>query len=142
MHIDALRRKEVQKFVFDGKSEEFREVPQAYFHYAAFSSGGKEYVCDIQGVEDDEGNFLIVDPCILKAGLPTVGDIIDVATNGNIQAAQVASGPTAERFDALHPKCCQACKAFDPLRRSAQRNGKAGMCGMGTCGIAFTKCGR
>merc|ERR1712070_858081 len=43
--------KEVQKYVFDGVSDEFSEVPQAFFHYTAFASGGKEFLCDIQGVE-------------------------------------------------------------------------------------------
>jgi len=140
--LTPYAEKDVQKFVFDGHSDEFLELPQAFFHYAAFSSGGKEYVCDIQGAEDDDGSFLIVDPCMLKSNLPTVRDLIGVAVNGQIQGEFSSSGPTAERFDALHPKCCQACKAFDPHRRSALRNGKAGMCGMGTCGMTFARCGR
>jgi len=133
--LAAYPEKHVQKFVFDGRSDEFSEIPQAFFHYAAFTSGGKEYVCDIQGAEDDDGSFLIVDPCILKAGLPTVRDLIGVVSNGQIQGDQSTSGPTAERFDALHPRCTQACKVFDPQRRSAQRNGKVGMCGVGMCGL-------
>jgi hypothetical protein len=139
--LTPYAEKDVQKFVFDSQSDEFLELPQAYFHYAAFSSNGKEYVCDIQGVQDDDGSFLIVDPCVLKAGLPTVRDLVGVATNGNVPGELSGSGPTAERFDALHPKCTQACKVFDPHRRSAMRN-KAGMCGMGTCGMTFAKCGR
>lgn len=126
--------KEVQKFVFDGCSDEFSELPQAYFHYAAFSSGGKEYVCDIQGVEEDDGSFLFVDPCVLRANLPTVRDLIGVVANVECEASK--NGPTVERFDALHPRCGEACKAFDPHRRSAMRNGKVGMCGTGvTCGF-------
>lgn len=133
--------KEVQKFVFDGHSDEFLELPQAYFHYAAFASGGKEYICDIQGVEHDDGSFVLVDPCVLKAGLPTIRHLVGVAVNGHVQEEFSNNGPTVERFDALHPKCSQLCKTFDPMRRSAQRNGK-GMCGMGTCGMTFAKCGR
>jgi len=129
--------KRVQEYVFDGQSDEFSELPQAYFHYAAFTSGGKEYVCDIQGVEDDDGSFLIVDPCILKADLPGVRDLIGAVAN--VQSEPSKNGPTVERFDTLHPKCTQACRVFDPQRRSAMRNGKVGMCGMGACGLRFAK---
>jgi hypothetical protein len=123
--------REVQKFVFDGSTEEFSEVPQAYFHYAAFASGGKEFVCDIQGTEEDDGSFLLVDPCMLRSGLPTVGQLVGALANQQTQA----DGPTPERFDALHPRCGEACKCFDPQRRSALRN-KVGMCGTGvTCGF-------
>lgn len=130
--------KEVQKFVFDGSSEDFSEIPQAYFHYSAFVSGGKEYVCDIQGTEEDDGSFLLVDPCILKACPPTVGQLVGAIANapGQTSSPQSISGPTVERFDALHPRCGDACKVFDPHRRSAQRNGKIGMCGIApTCGF-------
>jgi hypothetical protein len=133
--------REVQKFVFDGTTEEFSEVPQAYFHYTAFASGGKEYVCDIQGVEEDDGSFLFVDPCLLRSGLPTVGQLVGAVANAQAQSggscarAQVQSvGPTVERFDTLHPKCGGACKVFDPHRRSGVRNGKVGLCGI-TCGL-------
>jgi hypothetical protein len=138
--VAPYAEKDVQKYVFDGISEEFSELPQAYFHYAAFSSGGKEYVCDIQGAEDDNGSFLLVDPCVLRASLPNVGDLVGAVAN--VQGGHSMNGPTAERFDTLHPKCGAACKTFDPHRRSAQRNGKAGMCGMGTCGINIARCGR
>jgi hypothetical protein len=140
--LTPYAEKDVQKFIFDGMTEEFSELPQAYFHYAAFSSGGKEYICDVQGVEDDNGCFLMVDPCVLRANLPTVGDLVGVAVNAQTGGGLSQHGPTIERFDTLHPKCCQACKTFDPQRRSAQRNGKVGMCGMGTCGINLARCGR
>lgn len=42
--LTPYAEKDVQKFVFDGHSDEFLELPQAFFHYAAFSSGGKR-VC-------------------------------------------------------------------------------------------------
>jgi len=139
--LTPYAEKDVQKFIFDGISDEFSELPQAYFHYAAFSSGGKEYVCDIQGVEDDNGCFLLVDPCVLRSNLPTVRDLVGVVANTHSEVQSI-SGPTVDRFDTLHPKCSQACKTFDPQRRSALRNGKVGMCGMGTCGMNFAKCGR
>merc|ERR1719263_901385 len=138
--VAPYAEKDVQKYVFDGMSEEFSELPQAYFHYAAFSSGSKEYICDIQGAEDDNGSFLLVDPCVLRANQPNVGDLVGVVVHNG--GAPSINGPTVDRFDALHPKCGVACKTFDPQRRSAQRNGKVGMCGMGTCGINLAKCGR
>merc|ERR1719265_490915 len=84
--LTPYSEKDVQKFVFDGQTEEFLEIPQAFFHYAAFSSNGKEYVVDIQGTEDDDGSLLIVDPCILKAGLPSVRDLMSVAAKGDVTA--------------------------------------------------------
>lgn len=126
---------EVTKLVFSG-SEEFMELPQAFFHYAAFASNGKQLVCDIQGVEDDNGNFVIVDPCVLRAELPQVADLVGGALPGLSALAKGAidNGPSLERFDALHPRCAQLCKAFDPQRGSVKRN--VGVCGIGgTCGL-------
>jgi len=137
---------EVQKYVFDG-SEDFQELPQAYFHYAAFASNGKEMVCDIQGGELDTGDFLLIDPCVLRTELPKVSDLVHAVAVNAVAAATSeragttgasssrALGPTAERFDALHPRCAQVCRGFDPQRRSVKRN--AGACGMigGACGL-------
>merc|ERR1719450_1020650 len=64
---------EVQKFVFDG-SEDFLELPQAFFHYVAWKSGGNELVGDIQGVQDDQ-DVLIVDPVVLRSTQPGIGDL-------------------------------------------------------------------
>lgn len=146
---------EVRKFVFDG-SEPFWEIPQAFFHHAAFSSGGKHFVCDIQGDEEDDGSWLLIDPCILRADLPTISSVIGaVAPEAHVDAsgkkisgdslascgfgldATVHTGPTAARFEKLHPRCPEMCKAFDPHRRSCKRN--IGVCGMGaTCGFGGT----
>merc|ERR1719253_1025767 len=50
-------------------------------------------------------------------------------------AASAGGGPTSERFEALHPRCGETCKAFDPQRRSAH-GVKKGMCGTNiTCGF-------
>merc|ERR1740138_1584865 len=62
----------VQKFVFDG-SEEFLELPQAFFHYAAWTSGGQEQIGDLQGVDDGD-NVILVNPVVLRARQHRVGD--------------------------------------------------------------------
>jgi len=127
---------EAQKFVFDG-TEDFLELPQSFFHYATFSSNGRHFVCDVQGVEEDNGDILLVDPVILRAVLPGVDDIVRAAiptpTRGFAEIP-LASGPTSERFDTLHKKCSQLCHSFDPQRKSVKRN--VGLCGIGAaCGL-------
>jgi len=123
---------EVRKFVFDG-SEDFLELGQAFFHHAAFSSNGKEYVCDLQGVDDDDLGLILVDPCVLRSAPPEMMHIVGAVAPGAVGLPQ-AHGPTGELFDALHPKCSCLCKAFDPGRRSAKRN--VGVCGVGgNCGL-------
>lgn len=127
---------DVHKYVFDG-SEDFLELPQAYFHCAAFSTNGKCFVCDVQGTELDSGDFLLIDPCVLRAERPNVDAIVRAAAApvaaGAGFAQEAAGGPTGERFDALHPKCAQLCHTFDPHRKTAKRN--VGVCGVGTCGF-------
>lgn len=141
---------EVQKFVFDG-SEPFLEIPQVFFHHAAFSSSGKHFVCDIQGEEDDDGTWVLVDPCVLRAEMPTVAGIVGAAAGGtrrdtedtdregnvascgiDLTDGRASNGPSAARFDTLHPRCPELCKAFDPHRKSCKRNG--GACGI-SCGL-------
>lgn len=127
---------EVQKFVFDG-TEDFVEMPQAYFHYAAFASNGKHMVCDVQGGELENGDFLLIDPCMLRSELPKVGDVVQAVAVNALAAPTDApvAGPTPERFDMLHPRCAQVCRSFDPQRRSVKKN--VGACGMmgGACGL-------
>lgn len=115
---------EVKKFLFDG-SEDFLEVPQAFFHHACWLSSSNEFVCDLQGVEDDDGNVILVDPCIVRAPKATVGDLLNTiapsmrSMAGKENVPQVATDVSSDRFDALHPRCSQLCKVFDPHRRSA-----------------------
>lgn len=125
---------EVQKFVFDGM-EPFRELPQAFFHYATFSSNGKQMVCDLQGYEDDDGSILLIDPCVLKTEVAAVlAGTVAAKLPAPTAEALVTTGPTVERFNALHPQCAPMCQAFDPQRQSVQRN--MGLCGTGmTCGL-------
>jgi len=126
--------REVHKFVFMG-GEDFLEVPQAFFHHAAHTSGGTEFVCDIQGMEDDRGEIQILDPIILRAEQHKLQQYISsyMATQAGKTLAPGASGdlgPTEERFDRLHPHCGGLCQSFDPGRRGAK--GKKGLCGI-TC---------
>jgi len=144
--LSVYPAQEVTKFVFSGK-EDFLEMAQAFFHHAAFSSGGKELVCDLQGSEEDDGSLLLVDPCILRADKVSIGGLVagavagkskadseDEQVNMNCLAPAAAQFAAADRFDQLHPKCAQLCKAFDPKRSSVQR--KVGVCGVGiTCGL-------
>jgi hypothetical protein len=126
---------EVKKFVFDG-SEDFLEIPQAFFHHAAFVSGGREFLCDLQGIEDDESNVLLIDPCILRSPKPGVADLLATLAKGSAQnngKDNEVDQCSQQRFDMLHPRCSQLCKAFDPHRRSAGKGRH--------CGLHITACG-
>mmetsp|Transcript_50095 Transcript_50095/g.144307 ORF Transcript_50095/g.144307 Transcript_50095/m.144307 type:complete len:352 (+) Transcript_50095:92-1147(+) len=122
---------EVQKFVFEGQ-EDFLELPQAFFHFVAWASGGREFVCDLQGLEDEEG-IALVDPAMIRdpAEKPSVGDMLSAVTG--LQGAD-SGGPSEERFNAWHPRCGQACRSFDPQRRSAHVAKRH-------CGFSAPSCG-
>jgi len=124
----------ISKYLFDG-SEDFLEIPQAFFHHAAWLSNSNEFVCDLQGVEDDDGNVILVDPCVIRAPKATVGDLLGTLAPSVTQKENVPLAPTdnSERFDVLHPRCSQLCKAFDPHRRSANCKRHCGLnisCGL------------
>eukprot|EP00927_Polykrikos_kofoidii_P048975 TRINITY_DN4312_c0_g1_i1.p1 TRINITY_DN4312_c0_g1~~TRINITY_DN4312_c0_g1_i1.p1 ORF type:complete len:370 (+),score=73.55 TRINITY_DN4312_c0_g1_i1:122-1111(+) len=131
--ICSFSADEVRKFVFDGR-EEFHEVPQAFFHYTACQTGGHQFVCDVQGIEEEDGNFLLVDPLVLRTPKAGITDLLGAIVPGKSAANEVPSeAPNAERFDQFHPRCGCLCKAFDPQRRSAQQRKH---CGMGvSCGV-------
>lgn len=120
---------QVDKFLFDG-SQEFQELPQAFFHYTACQTGGAHYVCDIQGAEDD-GSFVIVDPMLLRAPKPGISDLMGAAFG---KGGAPASGPNEQLFDQLHPRCGALCKAFDPSRKNAHQRRVCGM-NTSTCGV-------
>jgi len=125
---------EVHKFVYDG-SEDFNELPQAFFHYTACQTGGNIFVCDIQGVEGDDGGFTLIDPVVLRAPRPGIRDLLGVVVSGPGQGSGGVDqeGPSPERFDAVHPRCGELCKVFDPQRRSAHQRKH---CGLGvSCGV-------
>jgi len=124
---------EVMKFVFDG-ADEFLDVPQAYFHFAAFATGGADMVCDIQGWEDDYGGMHLIDPVVLGGNKPAVSQYLSTLAAGEQAAPPRPSGPdhapSDQRFDRLHPRCGEICRSFDPTRHGAK--GKKGYCGI-TC---------
>jgi len=127
--------REVNKFVFDG-ADEFADVPQSFFHYVAFVTRMEEFVCDLQGHEDDDGNILLLDPVVLSMEKPNVTQLLSTLKGEPIRAGLDAKdgplhGPTEGRFEALHPKCGQMCQSFDPSRRGVK--GKKGFCGI-SCG--------
>lgn len=120
---------QVQKYVFDGE-EDFSELPHAFFHFASWLSGGREVVADIQGAEDEDGDVIIVDPVVLRPSPATVGSLLGTLTKSKQNEAE----PKEKlRFDLVHPKCGQLCKAFDPLRRSTH--------GRKHCGLSVPSCG-
>lgn len=115
---------EVDKFVFEG-NEKFHELPQTFFHYVAWISGGKEMVCDLQGSLSDEGELTLIDPVLIRAGTNGVWDRITCAPPNSKM-------PLPPLFDVLHPRCGQMCKSFDPSRAvKARRIG----CGQLSCSM-------
>mmetsp|Transcript_19402 Transcript_19402/g.41335 ORF Transcript_19402/g.41335 Transcript_19402/m.41335 type:complete len:352 (+) Transcript_19402:161-1216(+) len=110
------RWQDVTKFVFDGR-EEFLELPHAFFHYISWISGGHDCVGDLQGIEDENGSILLVNPWVPRE-VPGP-DILSSLTPFGTQTKQAlqAAQPTAELFERLHTRCGPLCKTFDPDRR-------------------------
>ena len=48
----------------DEEEIEVNEVPQAFSHFSYEHSGGKQLVCDLQGVWNDEDGFVLTDPVV------------------------------------------------------------------------------
>lgn len=115
----------VEKFIFNG-AEPYADVPQAFFHFVALSSGGKELAYDLQGIQDKDGDVFLVDPALLKVNgkngpcaddmMPTCGPLLGGFTGG------LEWG----HFQALHSRCSPLCRAFDPHR--AVRLGRGFTC--------------
>eukprot|EP00933_Yihiella_yeosuensis_P080536 TRINITY_DN93988_c0_g1_i1.p1 TRINITY_DN93988_c0_g1~~TRINITY_DN93988_c0_g1_i1.p1 ORF type:complete len:350 (+),score=68.21 TRINITY_DN93988_c0_g1_i1:56-1105(+) len=126
--ITPLSSNQIRKMVFEG-GEDFLELPQAFFHYVAWTSGGKEMVADLQGIHDNE-DIVLVDPCILRHCPPTVVDLLSTLTPGDMDTV---ADPSMDRFNLWHPRCGQICKSFDPQRRTANTR-KA-------CGLSLPNCG-
>jgi len=119
---------DVRKFISNG-SEEFLEVPQAFFHYVAWHSGGGMHLADVQGSEQDTGDLLLLDPAMLRSTRPTAGDIVNAILGSD--GGKEALGPSSERFNALHPRCGQTCMSFDPQRKTAHMRKHCGI----SCGV-------
>mmetsp|Transcript_60474 Transcript_60474/g.128188 ORF Transcript_60474/g.128188 Transcript_60474/m.128188 type:complete len:384 (-) Transcript_60474:75-1226(-) len=125
--------KSVEKFVFDG-AEPFIEIPQAFFHFVHHTSEGREVVADIQGIEDEDGDFYLVDPVVLRRTQPSVGALLGaVLADKDVSSLEVGRGDEKLRFDTWHPRCGQLCHIFDPARKSANCRRACGlpMCGVG-----------
>mmetsp|Transcript_18975 Transcript_18975/g.59659 ORF Transcript_18975/g.59659 Transcript_18975/m.59659 type:complete len:349 (+) Transcript_18975:127-1173(+) len=123
----------VKKFVFEG-AEDFVELPQAFFHYVAWLSGGKESVGDLQGVQDDQ-DVVLVDPVMLRAPKPGIGDLLGtLASSGGQDDGAKQLSVEQHRFDLWHPRCGQLCRAFDPQRRTAHARRACGM-SLPSCGV-------
>lgn len=131
----------LRKFVFEG-GEDFLELPQAFFHYATWLSGGREQLADLQGVEEGD-DVILIDPVLLRSAQPTIGNLLSTLVSGTAQGggssyeqalgAQIC-GPADWRFEACHPQCGQLCQAFDPHRRSAQSRKHCGL-NLPSCGV-------
>jgi hypothetical protein len=123
---------DVNKFIFDGVLEEFQEVPQSFFHHAAYLSGGEELLFDLQGCEREEGEFLLIDPCIWRQQKKSIKELLNTAVADPEQAA-VGDLNMADRFGRLHRYCGPLCKTFDPERRGARAHR---VCGIdSSCGL-------
>lgn len=122
---------EVTKFVYDG-DEHFLELPQAFFHYTFWASGGAGCVADLQGAEEDDGSVVLVRPCPLRPAAPDAGGAF--GSLGVLGAASTGEGATMDFFDRVHPRCGPLCKVFDPQRRARSSRKHCGLDVRG-CGI-------
>jgi len=124
---------EIMKFVFDG-ADEYAEVPQGFFHFVMYASGGTDMVCDIQGYEAEDA-FHILDPVVLGGNKSAMAQYFTTLAADPVQGnpqrpTDEAHQPSEQRFNQLHPKCGSVCRTFDPTRHGAK--GKKGHCGI-TC---------
>jgi len=119
---------QVKKFVYDG-SEDFCMSPQAFFHYAWFMSGGKDCICDMQGMREEDGGILLVDPCLRRSGsrasLPInkvsrpEGEASDSEDpeGGSAEENEELLQPLQEWFSTMHPQCSPMCSVFAKNRK-------------------------
>eukprot|EP00811_Abedinium_folium_P001161 NODE_11062_length_1310_cov_11.225697.p1 GENE.NODE_11062_length_1310_cov_11.225697~~NODE_11062_length_1310_cov_11.225697.p1 ORF type:complete len:328 (-),score=41.06 NODE_11062_length_1310_cov_11.225697:252-1235(-) len=121
----------VTKYVFEGL-EPFLEVPQAFFHYVACLSGGQEMACDLQGCTDENGDFLMVDPCMLRTTRLTFGTMLSsIWVSSRDEQKRRHQQSRINWFGSLHPTCGTLCHAFDPNRNPCARSiFQAGFCGL------------
>lgn len=121
--------KNLTKFVFEG-AEDFLELPQAFFHFVLWSSGGKELVADLQGIQQ-ERDLLLVDPVLLTTGDLDISELLSLATStGTGSDFQTCN---RKRFNLWHPRCAQLCQSFDPQRRGGNTRR--------ACGVPLPNCG-
>lgn len=119
----------VQKFVFDG-SEDFLELPQAFFHYVAFLSRGWEQVADLQGVRDGHDVYL-VDPVVLRTPEASMlSTLSGISAGGTQRLFEPETAASDLRFEQWHPRCGELCKVFDP-NRSTMKSRRHGLFAVG-----------
>merc|ERR550525_685832 len=82
----------IQKFVFSKPVDNALELPQAFFHFMAYISGGRQLVWDLQGREYEDGSVLLVDPWLVQRPHATQTD--------------------TELLRRLHPVCNSLCLMF------------------------------
>jgi len=123
---------EVTKFAFDG-TEEFLELPQAFFHYVAWASGGSEVLCDLQGAVEEDGSLLAVDPCLWRRSNNLVANVLGAIVPDAQSGDKAIDG--GQLFGQVHPRCPQLCKVFDPDRGTGGRLATRGRCGLRACGL-------
>ncbi|CAE8678337.1 unnamed protein product [Polarella glacialis] len=129
--LTVLPANQIRKFLFEG-GEDFIELPQAFFHYVAWSSGGNELLGDLQGLQDDQ-DILLVDPVVLRTAKAAAKDLLGALMSTDPLEAE-SVGRAAKRFDLWHPRCGQICKSFDPQRRSIHARRACGM-SLPSCGV-------
>lgn len=134
--LSAFTQPEIRKFVFDG-SEDFLELPQAFFHYVGWFSGGRELLLDLQGSEGETGDVLFVDPCMLRAPQPSVGGVLaSMASSNGVSYAADPGAPVEDYFHTLHKTCGQVCTSFDPERKGCRARRMCGFAGVAGCGLS------
>jgi len=109
---------DIEKFVFDGRTDTFVDLPSAFFHYAMFITQGKQMVVDLQGEVTDDGDLLLIDPVLVQ---PATAD-------PRIFCGVIPGGLNSKAFETLHPRCTPMCNMFDPHRKVKMQNNICGGC--------------
>jgi len=126
--IYPYRWTDVQKFVFEG-AEAYLELPQAFFHYVTWLSGGSSLITDLQGIESDSGSVLLINPSVVhgaRSPAPSWGvdTLFKTLSHPGYKPAvdnettSKETTPSQELFNRLHPHCGPLCQHFDPGRRA------------------------
>eukprot|EP00930_Biecheleria_cincta_P098302 TRINITY_DN89973_c0_g1_i1.p1 TRINITY_DN89973_c0_g1~~TRINITY_DN89973_c0_g1_i1.p1 ORF type:complete len:374 (-),score=65.63 TRINITY_DN89973_c0_g1_i1:49-1125(-) len=123
--VSLLESEQVRKFVFNGE-EPFEEMPQAFFHFVASTSSGKELCWDLQGYrEPRSGITLLTSPSVKELPAASVGDLFSSVAPGAVPSPGLK---LAQQFNVLHPRCTAVCEAFDPDRKGALGKGTFSVC--------------
>jgi hypothetical protein len=99
----------IEKFIFNGDTI-YMDLAQAFFHFVTLASGGRDLAFDLQGIQEDSGDVILVDPALLKAS----GKKDETPVCGPLMGSP--AGLEWGHFQALHSRCSPLCKVFDPHR--------------------------